>query len=376
MQAEKKLVSLGDLDPVDSAVLKGLAISAIALHNFFHLLSPALQNEFAFHADRFGIFLDTVQHPSLATQAFFSFFGHYGVQIFVFLSAYGLAKSHWDDRPSWLSFFSERIRKLYPSFLLVLVLWCVGMCIGVGPLRFAQQFGLHILLMVVGLSTVLQFNLPPIGPWWFIPFIVQFYALWPLLRRFTMRFGPRGLLLLSLASLALVYSLNPLLAGWSLNLLYTPLGHLPVLCFGIAAARYPFRIPHTVGLMSCAMLLAAGWYEWIWVFAPLAATMASLWAYTTIRQTLRRSRSLQRMGIYSLFVFLLNGIVRFAFIRFALSPALQVVLGFASLACSFAIAACCEEVLRPEHRRKLVPAAARHGQPQRPERSAVTIGAQ
>jgi peptidoglycan/LPS O-acetylase OafA/YrhL len=317
-----------------------------------------------------------MQRPSLATQALFSFFGHYGVQIFVFLSAYGLAKSHWDDKPSWLSFFSGRIRKLYPSVLLVVVLWSIGMCLGVGPLRFCRQYALHILLMVTGLSTVLRFDLPPIGPWWFIPFIVQFYALWPLLRRFTIRFGPGGLLLLSLASLALVVGVNPLLARCSLNLFFTPLGHLPVLCLGIFAARYAIRIPHAVGVMSCAAVFAAGSCEWIWIFAPLAATTAGLWAYTTVRETLRRSVLLQRMGNYSLFVFLLNGIVRFAFIRFAVSPGLQVALGFTSLACSFGIAACCEEVLRPEHRRKLAHATGSHGQPQLAERSAASIPAQ
>src|SRR5260221_10559693 len=95
---------LSDLNKRDTTVLKGLAITAIVLHNFFHLVSPVHPNEFAFDAARFRLFLDIVKHPSLMLQAFFSFFGHYGVQIFIFLSAYGLAKSHWADSSDWITF--------------------------------------------------------------------------------------------------------------------------------------------------------------------------------------------------------------------------------------------------------------------------------
>ena len=89
---------LRDLDLKDTSILKGLAISAIVLHNYFHVVSPVHQNEFTFDPARFQVFLHTVARPELATQAVFSFFGHFGVQIFIFLSAYGLTKSHWDDR--------------------------------------------------------------------------------------------------------------------------------------------------------------------------------------------------------------------------------------------------------------------------------------
>ncbi|HKO17555.1 MAG TPA: acyltransferase [Acidobacteriaceae bacterium] len=377
MQAEKNRILLNELDPVDSAILKGLAICAIALHNFLHFLSPVGQNEFAFQSDRFFILLDTVQHPSLAIQALFSFFGHRGVQIFVFLSAYGLARSHWGDQSSWARFMSLRIRKLYPSFLLVVFFWSVLACLGSGPLSFVREFGLHLLLMFMGLSTVLGFGLPPVGPWWFIPFIVQFYALWPLLRRFAVRFGPAGLLLLSLASLLTVYYFNPLLAHWSLNLLLTPLGHLPVLCLGILAARYPVRIPAAAGVICSVAVIAAGRYEWLWVWAPLAATVASLWAYVTVRSHLRNSAWLQRLGKYSLFVFLFNGIVRMLFIPFAVTPALQLVFAFASLACSIAIAAIFEELVMPRPRVRPIPhpilPEAIDGQRQLSQSSAETI---
>ncbi|MGA8108635.1 MAG: hypothetical protein WB974_04330, partial [Acidobacteriaceae bacterium] len=98
------------LDRRDTTVLKGLAIAAIVFHNFFHFVSPARQNEFTFDPARFPVFLHTVVQPDLAIQAIFSFFGHFGVQVFVFLSAYGLSMSHWDDPAPWARFLWGRVK--------------------------------------------------------------------------------------------------------------------------------------------------------------------------------------------------------------------------------------------------------------------------
>lgn len=357
MQADRKHLSLGDLDHLDSAILKALAITAIALHNFFHFVSPVRQNEFAFHPGRFHILIHTLEQPPLAIQALLSFFGHYGVQVFVFLSAYGLARSHWDDRASWPEFMWSRIRKLYPSFLLVVFIWSVLMCAGMGPLRFSRELGPHLLLMLAGLSTLVGFGLPPVGPWWFIPFIVQFYALWPLLRSFTKRFGGQGLLALSFASIALTFAVTPLLPA-SFNLLLTPIGRLPVLALGIFAARSEMRLPAWLGILGFAVLLAGGRYELIWIFTPVGSAVAFLWTYMLLRDRLRRYAWVQRLGEYSLFVFLINGIVRTAFIPFAVSPASELILGFSSLASSIAIAAFLQEIVMPGNRgRRAVDAA-------------------
>lgn len=152
---------LKDLDRRDSAILKGLAISAIALHNYFHLVSPVRESEFFFRPSGFSAFLAGAIHPSFALQAFFSFFGHFGVQIFVFLSAYGLAESHWDDTSSWANFLWGRIKKLYPKFGLVIIPWCVVGCVQVGPVSFIRDFGLELSLMGLGVSTIVGFGLPP-----------------------------------------------------------------------------------------------------------------------------------------------------------------------------------------------------------------------
>ncbi|HWG22257.1 MAG TPA: acyltransferase [Terracidiphilus sp.] len=337
---------LRDLDLRDTALLKALAILAIVFHNFFHAVSPAHQNEFSFDPARFPIFLSAVQHPPLAIQAFFSFFGHYGVQIFIFLSAYGLSRSHWDDRAGWPAFMAGRVKKLYPIFALVVVPWMMLVAFRLGPLTFFKTVGLRLLLLLTGVSASAPgYSLPPVGPWWFIPFIVQFYALWPLLRRVTNKLGWPGLVTVAVAGVAITSAINPALAHHSFNLMTTPIGRMPVICMGIAAARFPLRINGLLALAGGVVLVLGSIYAVLWPLSALGALMLALWMYGKACPVLRQIPLLQRLGDYSLLVFLLNGIVRNQFVPMAGSPRSQLVLGCVSAAVSFAIAALIYELV-------------------------------
>lgn len=337
---------LRDLDSRDTAILKGLAISSIVLHNFFHQVSPARQNEFTFDPKRFWIFLNTVQHPALAIQAIFSFFGHFGVQVFIFLSAYGLARRHWNDT-NWTAFVWSRIKKLYPAFAVVVLGWFVLESWEYGAADLFKHFGLHLALMFLGLSTVLGFRTPPVGPWWFIPFIVQFYALWFPIRAVAIRFGWRGLVVLSVAATGFVCVANPGLAHWGVNLFETPIGRMPGLCFGILAARYPLPINAPVALLASATFLLGCIYEPLWPLTFVAVTVVILWVYLKVRDALRNCSLFEQLGHYSMVIFLVNGIVRMPFVWFAHSPQSQLVLGCLSAAASLSIAVLIQEFVMP-----------------------------
>ncbi len=337
-----------DLNKRDTLVLRGIAISAIVLHNFYHFLSPVRQNEFAFHPWRFWMFLKSLHDPILAIEGFFSFFGHYGVEVFVFLSAYGLAKSHWDDSGSWGRFLWGRIRKLYPVFGLVVLSWLILAVVQEGPMQALRAEGAKLFWMLAGVSDLLPgYGLPPVGPWWFIPFMVQFYALWPLLRRLTNRFGQPGLLALAAVSPILIYTVNPWLTHRSMSLLATPLGHLPEFCLGIIAARFPLRLNAPLVLAAAADLILGSIFGVLWPLTFVSALILILSIYLSMRPILSRSRLLQRIGQYSLLIFLLNGIVRLEFVPYATSPLGGLLLGCASAVTSFAVAAVIQEFLMP-----------------------------
>jgi peptidoglycan/LPS O-acetylase OafA/YrhL len=304
---------LMQLDEKDSLALKGAAILAIVFHNYFHLISPVTENEFTFDPDRFQSLLHHLG-PTDGIQAVFSFFGHFGVQLFIFLSAYGLAIKYWDDMPPRMEFLRSRILKIYPTFLLAVIGWVFFLDLRAGPFRgweMARFFAGSTLLTGLGIQNLIPgYDLPPVGPWWFLPFIMQLYFFWPELRKYAIRYGPRGLAILSTGSLMLTYFANPLLERWSVNLLETPIGHLPEICLGIAAARYGFRPTRRLVLCSSIVFLLSSIDAQFWLLSFTSALIIMLGIYSRIRPFLRNRATLVELGELSMSLFFVNGFVR------------------------------------------------------------------
>ena len=91
----------------------------ITLHNLIHKLpNMPIENEFKFHNYGSDIFFSPLFFENPVSFVF-SFFGYYGVQIFIFLSAYAfyLKKDEIPDMP-YFSFIKKRyLRPLYPLLL-------------------------------------------------------------------------------------------------------------------------------------------------------------------------------------------------------------------------------------------------------------------
>lgn len=95
------------------AVLRGIAILGIVLHNFCHLQGVG-ENEFRFFHYNVFAFWDSLQAGlSAALWDTMSFLGHYGVELFVFLSGYGLARKYAGSRPRFWVFTRHELSKLY-----------------------------------------------------------------------------------------------------------------------------------------------------------------------------------------------------------------------------------------------------------------------
>ena len=76
----------------DTALLKGISILMIMLHNFCHHLPKSVtENEYSFGIERFEQLCTYISQggPHVVLNIF-SHFGHYGVPLFLFLSGYGL----------------------------------------------------------------------------------------------------------------------------------------------------------------------------------------------------------------------------------------------------------------------------------------------
>ncbi len=98
-----------DLSINDVTLYKGIAIIMIVMHNFFHWLPPKIgENEQDFKAERLETYFHVIYNqPELFFQSSLSFLGHYGVQIFLFLSAYGLTKKYFNSKIFYIQFLKK-----------------------------------------------------------------------------------------------------------------------------------------------------------------------------------------------------------------------------------------------------------------------------
>ena len=84
------------LSLTESKALRGIAILGIILHNYCHFLGFAVkENEYTFNVDKPMQLADRLL--SLNHDLFIhilSFFGHYGVPLFLFISGFGLVMKY------------------------------------------------------------------------------------------------------------------------------------------------------------------------------------------------------------------------------------------------------------------------------------------
>jgi peptidoglycan/LPS O-acetylase OafA/YrhL len=142
-------------------------------------------------------------------------------------------------------------RKIYPTWFLAAGLYLLTLVLTGGIGTFLREGGGKLLLLVtLGVFTLIPgYGYPPVGPWWFLSFILQFYCIWTLLAAFARRFGGTGLVVLSVLSMGIWVAFPVTLKGYgSLRLLQTPLGHLPEISLGIAYARFGLRLGPGIAL--------------------------------------------------------------------------------------------------------------------------------
>lgn len=306
----------------DTWALKTIGILAIVLHNLYHTLPRAvLEMEFGFVPGRFQRFLDTVVDPRLAFQSLFSYLGHFGVELFIFLSAYGLALKYWRT-PSWSGFVWGRVRKLYPMFFLAVTFWLMLRVIEYGtgfPAFFWTQIDDLALTTLAAINLVPGYGLPPVGPWWFLPFIVQFYCLWPGLAWLIRRTGRAGLVLLAAVCVGVVIVAGQFLTHkWALNLVETPIGHMPEICLGVCYARYGIRVGMVSALIAAGVFLLGNLYAGFWPLTFVCALIMLLFAYQIAAPVIRGIRFNRFMADISMPLFFVNGFMRSPFRRVAI----------------------------------------------------------
>lgn len=295
----------------DTALLKGFAIIAIVLHNFCHWLPQCvLENEYTFSVALSMKLVGALGAGQHVVLNLFSFFGHYGVPVFLFLSGYGLVMKYecaGSPRVGAGAFMKHHALKLWRLLALGLGLWLVQNFIehnGRLNVRWEDVAGL--------LTFTVNFFPRPhlhqlLGPWWFFSLMMQLYLVYRLL------LYRRGLLPLAVLTVACVL-LQLCVLEWGdarqeeLNYLrYNfPGGMLPFAA-GVTMARYGLKSGPVLTAVSIILIVAGCFNGVAWTLAPLFVVTASL-QLVSVRGVVRRV--VEWVGRLSAVIFVVHPIVR------------------------------------------------------------------
>ena len=168
----------------ECTAMRGIAILAIVLHNYCHFNSKIVQeNEYQFFVSHNEQLWQVVTNPdALLPVHLLSFFGHYGVPVFLFLSGYGLVRKYETSDN-----FCPPVRFVRYSYLKLLRMLFVGfslfICVDmVTPGRFQFHWDNVIaqLLMYINILPEPEKTIWP-GIYWFFGLMMELYIVYRLL---------------------------------------------------------------------------------------------------------------------------------------------------------------------------------------------------
>lgn len=316
----------------DSLILKGLAIILISLHNLIHRLpNLPIENEFSYQTSGSEVFFSILffRNP---IEYFISFLGHYGVQIFIFLSAYAfyLRKEEILKSKKWIFFLTRFKRILIPFSIAMVIVSILNVLLrvfvfnAISPSTIINSFlGTYFggMLHLTMLHPFLPYGTPGgLGPWWFISFILQFYLLLPLLLKININL--KNTIILTLIAILGCFIISTTFPEFKLY--YTVFGHFPEILLGFYSAKFLRDYKLSVILcvfffvISFCFLLGCNFYSYLWYFAAIPAVVCFfiLFKFVNFIPFKLYTNGIRFIGKISIYIFVLNGITREFFIYY------------------------------------------------------------
>ena len=307
------------LNKDECTALRSLAILIIVLHNFSHWLPGASkENEFAFSIDNSYNFYHSVFSTEFIIHLF-SFWGHLGVPVFVFLSAYGLSLKYDDKEPiQKKDFLLTHYKKLvlpllYGTIVYLIVIYMKEGFIDTSIPRFITQC-----TMLLNLIYPYEQNLAP-GPYWYFSMTMQLYIVYFFLVHHR---SMKWLMILTVVSIIFIGGLyhQQQLLIWTK---YNVWGWLLPFTLGIIAVRLPIlsvafsnKMRNVVVFFITGILLFSfGFNYYLWIFIPLITVFLAISIVKLIPATFWKK--IHIIGENSLFLFVIHPIIRPILIPFA-----------------------------------------------------------
>jgi len=322
------LFKIKSLTVEDTTFYKGIAILMILFHNFFHWVKPSPgENEIVFDNQIVINYINIIKSDYFEFfQATFSFLGHYGVQVFIFLSAYGLTKKYISKNINYLDFIKKRISKVYFPFIFAIIIWFLYLSLfsftwgnSLGPIEIISKNLTSLIYKITLISNFVPDEVYSInGPWWFISLIIQFYFVFPFLLKISQH-EKGNTFLLMIAGMSIFISM--LLNGKLPFFIYgTFIGHLPEFILGIYLAKkenFSISLVSFIGVLIIFIL--GNIYTPLWYFTDISITLILILILQNLKKITTGTvlKFINYIGGISMFIFLLNGFLRKPFINIA-----------------------------------------------------------
>lgn len=309
------------LSRTECSALRGIAIIAIMLHNYCHWLGFAVkENEFQFNITNSRRLWDALICPDdMLPIHLLSYFGHYGVPIFLFLSGLGLVlKYEREEEPVHRAVpfvgyhYLKLLRMMIPGFVAFIIVDLLTP----GSWHYQAENVIGLLLMIANLFPDPDHVIWP-GPYWFFGLMLQLYIVYRLL--LYRRHWSLTVLLIALCWLSQAFCAP---TGDTLNFLrYNCVGGMLPFGVGILCARYfdaalvanvsRWAWAGSCLLFSALLLLLCFAYQW-WLLAPLLLIAASVCLVKSLPSWL--ISKLEWFGSISAAMFVVHPILRKIFI--------------------------------------------------------------
>lgn len=299
--------------------MRGLAIIGIFLHNYCHWLGFAVkENEYTFTMSKASDLMQALAQPDLNLPIHLvSFFGHYGVPVFLFLSAYGLVMKY--EKRGALSpkqtnvvpFLKHHYVKLFKMMIVGFVAFTMVDAITPGSHKYHVMDILGQMFMFNNMMPDPDHVIWP-GPYWFFGLMMQLYIVYRLL---LWRKGDVYALLLIAVCWAMQAFCDP--EGDTLNRVrYNFMGGVLPFCAGLLYARHGKQLTHGVRMTLMVISVVAVFFfsfnfqTWLW--APLFVCTATIGIVKLLPKTV--NEWIAWVGTISAALFVLHPLTRKIFI--------------------------------------------------------------
>ena len=320
------------LNRTECNILRGIAIVGIVLHNYCHWLRPIVkENEYQFNQHNVDWF-NHVMANGFNERTFFhllSFFGHYGVPIFLFLSAYGLVMKYEGaktqnlpdsgstNEPNALSFLRYHWLKLFRMMIVGFAAFVLVDAITEGQ----HHYEVMDIVAQMGLFNNLLPNPDDIiwpGPYWFFGLMLQLYIVY---RLFLYRKGWTWVVAFIAVCTIIELQCDP--NGEPLNRWrYNFVGGMLPFGLGLLYAKYmrnvSLRIYGATFIVSLLLIRFGSNHFFTWLFVPMFVCSAgisfvkllSYWNTRYPKYTLGIAKTLDWLGVISAALFISHPITR------------------------------------------------------------------